>query len=72
MLQPIEVIYEDNVLKPVTPIKGLQEHEKVFVILYSPPPKSDLRDLVGTLTKEEAEKMQKLIDEEFGKIEGDW
>ena len=58
-------IYEENVLKPIEPLKGIKEHERVHVILCSHPIKKDLRELVGTLTHEEAESMQKVIDEEF-------
>jgi predicted DNA-binding antitoxin AbrB/MazE fold protein len=72
MLQTIEVIYEDNVLKPVNPIKGLAEHEKISIIIHSKRSNEGLRKLAGTLDKEEADKMQNLIDEEFGKIEGEW
>ena len=72
MTKTVEAIYEDNVLKPVEPIKGIKEHERVLLILCSQPIKKGLRELVGTLTHEEAEVMQKLIDEEFEKIEGEW
>ena len=72
MTKTVEAIYEDNVLKPVEPIKGIKEHERVLVILCSQPIKKGLRELVGTLTHEEAEVMQKLIDEEFENIEGEW
>jgi len=72
MTKTVEAIYEDNVLKPVEPIKGIKEHERVLVILCSHPIKKGLRELVGTLTHEEAEAMQKIIDEEFEKIEGEW
>jgi len=72
MTKAVEAIYEDNVLKPVEPIKGIKEHERVLVILCSHPIKKGLRELVGILTHEEAEVMQKLIDEEFEKIEGEW
>ncbi|MCL0099211.1 antitoxin family protein [Dehalococcoidia bacterium] len=72
MAQTLEVVYEDNVLKPIRPIKGIKEHERVQVILCSHPSKKGLRELVGTLTHEEAVAMQKLIDEEFEKIEGGW
>ncbi len=41
----------------------------MLVILCSHPIKKGLRELVGTLTHEEA--MQKLIGEEFEKIEGE-
>jgi len=68
MTKTVEAIYEDNVLKPVEPIKGIKEHERVLVILCSHPIKKGLRELVGTLTHEEAEAMQKLIDEEFEKF----
>ena len=44
----------------------------MLVILCSHPIKKGLRELVGILTHEEAEVMQKLIDEEFEKIEGEW
>ncbi|MFQ6093771.1 MAG: antitoxin family protein [bacterium] len=72
MARTVEVVYEDNVLKPLMPIEGLREHERVMVILCPHPDKEGLRELVGTLTQEEAEAMQKLIDEEFEKIEGEW
>ena len=72
MTKTVEAIYEDNVLKPVEPIKGIKEHERMLVVLCSHPIKKGLRGLVGTLTHEEAEVMQKLIDEEFEKIEGEW
>jgi len=48
----------------------------VLVILCPHLVKKGLRELVGTLTHEltheEAEAMQKLINEEFEKIEGEW
>jgi predicted DNA-binding antitoxin AbrB/MazE fold protein len=68
----IEVIYEDEVLKPLIPIKGIKKHEKTWVVLCSRPDKEALHELVGTLTHEEAEEMQKLIDKEFEKVEGEW
>lgn len=68
----IEVIYEDNVLKPLSPVEELKKHEKAWVILCHRPNKGVLFKLVGTLTHKEAEEMQHLIDEEFEKIEGEW
>ena len=72
MYRMLEVIYEDNVLKPLAPIEGLQEHERVVVILCPRTGKEGLRKLVGTLTHEEADAMRKVINEEFEKIEGEW
>jgi predicted DNA-binding antitoxin AbrB/MazE fold protein len=72
MLRTIEVTYEDNVLKPFTPIEGLQEHQQVLVIICPHAPKDSLRRLAGTLSHEEAEAMRRLIDDEFERVEGKW
>ena len=72
MTKTIEVIYEDDVLKPLGPIEGVRNHEKIWVVLCPRPAKKVLQELVGTLTHEEAEEMQNLIDKEFEKIEGEW
>jgi len=50
MNRMIEVIYEDEVLKPLIPIKGIKKHEKTWVILCPCPDKKALHELVGTLT----------------------
>jgi predicted DNA-binding antitoxin AbrB/MazE fold protein len=68
----IEVVYEDEVLKPLIPIEGIKKHEKTWIILCPRPDKEALHELVGTLTHEEAREMQKLIDKEFEKVEGEW
>ena len=47
-------------------------HKVGITISYPNTYEKGLRELVGTLTHEEAEVMQKLIDEEFEKIEGEW
>ncbi len=72
MTRMIEVVYEDEVLKPLTPIEGLKKHERTWVVICPRSKKKALHELVGTLTKKEAKEMQKLIDEEFEKIEGKW
>ena len=36
------------------------------------PVKKGMRAVAGTMTHDEAVEMQKLIDEEFEKIEGEW
>lgn len=70
--QTIEAVYEDNVLKPIKPLKGINENEKVVVTVRLHPVKKDLRELAGTMTLKEAKEMQKLIDEEFENIKGEW
>jgi predicted DNA-binding antitoxin AbrB/MazE fold protein len=68
----IEVIYQDNVFKPLSPVKGLRTNEKTWIIFCSSLKKTGLEELIGTLTQEESEKMQKDIDKEFSHIEGEW
>jgi len=72
MNKMIEVVYEDDVLKPLKPIDGLRKHERVWVILCPSPDKMALHEIVGTLTHAEAEEMRRLINKEFEKIEGEW
>jgi predicted DNA-binding antitoxin AbrB/MazE fold protein len=72
MIKTIEVIYEDSVFKPISPVDGIHEHEKIIMVVSRHCDKEGLRSLAGTLSHDEAEKLQKMIDEEFGKIEGDW
>lgn len=72
MSHTIEVIFENNVFKPVQPVEGIQEHERVVAIISHYIKKEGLQDLVGTLSSDEAKEMLTLIDEEFGKVEGDW
>ena len=72
MTKAIEVVYEDHVFKPLGPVEGLKEHERLVAIFSPRPVKKGLRDVAGTMTHDEAMAMQKLIDEEFEKIEGEW
>lgn len=72
MTKSIEVIFEDNVFKPIGHVEGIKEHARMIVHISRPPNKEKLRELVGTLSHDDAMEMQKLIDEEFGKVEGDW
>ena len=71
MIKTIEVVYEDNVFKPVGSVDGFKEHERMIAIISQPNVKKELRELAGTMTHNEAREMQIFIDEEFGKIEGD-
>lgn len=72
MTLTIEVIFEDNVFKPVKPVEGLQEHERMIALISPRVKKEGLRNLAGTLSSEEANEMLAVIDEEFGRVEGDW
>ena len=47
---------------------SIQEHERMVAIFSRSPVKKGLRNLAGTLTHDEAQAMQKCIDEEFEKL----
>ena len=68
----IEVVYEDHVFKPIGDVEGLKEHDRLVAIFSQRPVKKGMRAIAGTMTHDEAMEMQKLIDEEFEKIEGEW
>jgi len=72
MTRAIEVVYENNVFKPLGPVEGIEEHERMVAIFSRRPVKKGLQNLTGTITHDEARAMQKCIDEEFEKIEGCW
>ncbi len=72
MTKAIEVVYENNVFKPLGPVDGIEEHERMVAIFTRCPVKNGLRNLAGTITHDEAREMQKCIDEEFESIEGNW
>jgi len=72
MTKAIEVVYENNVFKPLGPVEGIKEHERMVAIFSRLPVKKGLLKFRGTITHDEAQAMQKCIDEEFEKIEGCW
>ena len=70
--QVLEVIFEDGVLKPIGAIRVLNEHERATVYLYPKVPSKNIAALHGTLSKEDADQMEKIIEQEFERIEGEW
>ncbi len=72
MTTTVEVLYEDHVLKPLSPIEGLREHERTWVFIHAQAKRGVLRRLVGTLSHEDAKAMQETLDREFEHIEGEW
>jgi predicted DNA-binding antitoxin AbrB/MazE fold protein len=72
MTTAIEVVYENNVFKPLRPVEGIKENEVMVAIFSRCPAKKGLRNLAGTITHDEARAMQACIDEEFEHIENSW
>lgn len=72
MTTTVEVLYEDHVLKPLSPIEGLREHERAWVVIHAQARRGVLRQLIGTLSHEDAQTMQEVLDREFEHVEGEW
>lgn len=72
MTQTIEAIYTRKIIKPLKPIKGLKEHQRVEITIYIPPPKEGIKELANTLSQEDAIEMRKMIEKEFEKIDNGW
>lgn len=66
MTQIIEAIYEDGVLRPLQPLKDIEEHSKVKIIIETETqPRHPLADCIGILPDEDAREMRRIIEEEF-------
>ena len=70
MLQVIEAIYENGVLRPLKPLKGFPEHTRLKITIEAeevePHP---LLQFAGILSDEEAVELTHLIETEFEEIE---
>ncbi len=69
MKKNLQAIYEHGVLRPLEPLEGIAENSEVKLTVQSLPTRHDLKDLFGTLPKENADEMRKIIDEEFEKVD---
>lgn len=72
----VEMIWENGVLKPIQPLSGLQEHQRIRVTVHSDAPVAAsagrFSRFVGTMTPEEASEMEQIIEREFERLDGDW
>jgi predicted DNA-binding antitoxin AbrB/MazE fold protein len=72
MTKAIEVVFENNVFKPLRPVEGIKENEMMVAIFSRRPAKKGLQNLAGTISHDESQAMQECIDEEFEHIENNW
>jgi predicted DNA-binding antitoxin AbrB/MazE fold protein len=73
MTRTIEAIYENGVLRPLEPIEGIAEHERLRLTLDQPSATSagehPLSRFVGTLSDADAREILRIIDDEFEKVD---
>lgn len=72
MTQTIEAIYTGKIIKPLKPIKGLKEDQRIEITIYIPPKKEGIKALANTMSREEAIAMGKMIEAEFEKVDNGW
>lgn len=70
-IQDIDAIYENGVIRPIHPIKGISEHSRVKVRIASVVSSSPhtIAECIGTISKEDANQMSRTIKEEFEKVD---
>ncbi len=72
MVKIIHAIYERGVLKPLEPIEGIEENTEVEVTVSTEKDASSpILRFAGVLSEEEANKMIKVVDDEFERINQD-
>lgn len=69
MVQTIEAIYENGVLRPVQPLSGINEHTRVKITVEvegaEPHP---LAECVGILPDPDAQETRQIVEDEFEKV----
>lgn len=69
MVQTIEAIYENGVLRPLQPLEGITEHVKLRITVeVEEPQRHPLADCIGIMPAEDAEEILHIIEDEFGKV----
>jgi predicted DNA-binding antitoxin AbrB/MazE fold protein len=74
MTRRLEAIFENGVLRPVTPLEGVAESSRVTVSLEMPDSNNHaLSGCIGIMPAEDAEEMMRIIEEEFEQVDPrDW
>ncbi len=70
VLDTLETVYEDGVLRPIKPIKGIKEHSKVRITIEAEKRAEHLlAECIDSLPDEEAREMRRIVEEEFEKTD---
>ncbi len=70
MTQTVEAVFENGILRPLSPLHNLAEHSRVTLTVSAPAAASHpLEACIGTLPDEDAEEMRRIIEAEFEKVD---
>jgi Protein of unknown function DUF104. len=69
MTKTVEAIYENGVLRPLRPIRGLKKNQRVDItVAAAAKKKHPFHGLCGILPNTDASEMLKTVQEEFEKV----
>jgi predicted DNA-binding antitoxin AbrB/MazE fold protein len=76
MAQVIDAIYENGVLRPIQPLKGVSDRERVTVSISTSQNRSEasagtILDCFGIMADEDADELRKIIEDEFERVDLD-
>ena len=69
MSETIPAVFENGVFRPLRRPKGLVEHHQVTLTVDVEVEASPLSDVAGSLSSEDAEELQEIIDREFERVD---
>lgn len=67
--QTLDAIYENGVLRPLTPLQGVPEHGAVRITVSVDEPANPLTACVGILPDADAAEMRNAIEREFERVD---
>ncbi len=66
----VEAIYENGILRPLSELEGVEEHDKVVITIEKVEPvRNPLLKYAGIMSDEEAREINQIIEDEFGRID---
>ncbi len=69
MAETVDAIYEGGVLRPIQPLRGIDEHSRVRITVEpARRPEHPLAGCIGILPDEDADDMRRAIQEEFEQV----
>ena len=69
MTQTIEAIFEDGVFKPLSPLRGVAEHDQVTIAVTTAAREQRSLQTLEPMSHEDAQEMREIIAREFGHVQ---
>ena len=69
MSETIPAVFENGVFRPLRRPKGLVEHDQVTLTVDVEVEASPLSEVAGSLSSEDAEELQEIIEREFERVD---